>query len=550
MASELSTLPELVRDAERSEQLAVRDRATSATVRDVGEHRTLFRSVLFPGVSGDIRTGAVEAPDFFTDLNLDQTIAAITAGREEYDLRPLFHTTLREPDAVHYRQEVMQDVERPSVSEPIRSFAAKMQTVRKCIAEVDKAHYRLQGGRWFLDAVLTYCDAIDDLQQNLSSLALNSTGMSAFGDYLTEYAASDPFQSLFAEARRLQRDLAKIRYCINIKGSRVIVRKYGGEDDYSTEIKDVFARFRNRAVKSRLVEHARTLDMNHIEARILELVALLYQDVFASLDNFCERGQNFIDQTMKSFDREIQFYISYLEYTASCRRAGLSFCYPEVSDVGKDVFDRDGFDLALAYKLVSAGSPVVTNSFHLSGPERTIVVSGPNQGGKTTFARTFGQLHYLAGLGLPVPGTAARLFLFDRLFTHFERGESPCDLRGKLQDDLIRIHTIIRAATSSSIIVVNEIFSSTTLNDAVLLGKEIVRRIAGLDCLCICVTFLDELASLNEKTVSMVSTVVPENPAQRTFKLVRKPADGRAYAIAIAAKYRLTYDCLRERLKA
>ncbi len=508
-----------------------------------------FNSILFEKPEDCSQRETLKPVDFFVDLNLDQIVDAVTAGRDEYNLKPFFYTPLRDVNAIQYRHEIMQDVENPILYEHVRSFARKMRTMREHIVQTEKLYYRYQKEAWFLDAVEIYCDAIYSLVHDLSAADPKSRGLLAFREYLTSYAGREEFSSLVAETKRLKADLSAIRYCVHIKGSTVRVRKYESEADYSAEVEETFERFKQGAVEDYKVKFSDSADMNHIEAKILDFVAGLYSDMFSALDRYCAANRDYLDRTVAAFDREIQFYLAYLEHTNSLKRAGLQFCYPTISDECKEVRNCEGFDLALAHKLIGEKSSVVCNDFHLKGKERIFVVSGPNQGGKTTFARGFGQLHYLASLGCPVPGKEAQLFLFDNLFTHFEKEEDIHTLRGKLQDDLVRVRDILRQATSNSIIIMNEIFTSTTLQDAIFLGEKIMQRVVDLDALCVWVTFVDDLACFGEQVVSMVSTVVPENPTLRTYKIVRRPADGLAYAMSIAEKHGLTYRRLRERVK-
>jgi DNA mismatch repair protein MutS len=506
-----------------------------------------FHSILF---EKDGTRETPEAPAFFTDLNLDQVIDAITRGRGEYDLKPFFYTLLGDAEAIQYRHQVMQDLENPALFERIRAFAQRMRTMRDHLTQAGKLYYKYQKERWFLEAAAIYCQAIGGLAQDLNGTDLKSRGFLSLRDYVNGYARSDRFVTLLAETEQLQADLSAVQYCLHIDGNCVTVRRCGAEADYSASVEATFEKFKQRAPNNYRVKYLSTPDMNHVEAKILELVARLHADVFSRLDQYCAKHSRYVDDTIKAFDREVQFYVAYLEFIARFRRAGLTFCYPQIATARDHLYDEAVFDIALADKLIGGNAPVVENDFYLQGQERIFVVSGPNQGGKTTFARTFGQVHYLASIGCLVPGREARLFLFDQLFTHFEKEEDITNLRGKLKDDLIRIHAILSQASPRSIIIMNEIFTSTTLEDAVFLSKQVLERIIQRDLLCVCVTFIDELASLSEKIVSMVSTIVPENPALRTFKIVRKPADGLAYALSIAEKYRLTYHSLRERIRS
>ena len=194
-----------------------------------------------------------------------------------------------------------------------------------------------------------------------------------------------------------------------IKDDSVRVCLYEGAPDYGADVAATFARFAEHPTASYLVKLSDHAEMNHIEAAILSRVERLHPELFARLGAYCDRYRTYLDDKIVGFDREVEFYLSYLDYVAPARGAGLQRCYPHLSTTWKAIRADAIFDLALAIQPTKAGDPVVTNELHLEGEERIFVVSGPNQGGKTTFARTFGQLHYLASLGLLVPGREAHL---------------------------------------------------------------------------------------------------------------------------------------------
>src|SRR6266567_2325762 len=346
-------------------------------------------SILFARREDRLSAQGANAPPFFADLNLDQIVDAVTSGWTDHELKPFFYFPLNRADTIRYRHEVFQDLEIPASLGKVKSFTQHMHDVRVLLALVNKLHDRFHRERWFLHAVEIYCDAVKQLGADLTAAPLKSRGLGGFRDYLTAYAHGSDFKSLLQEAQRLTADLSAINYRVLLRAGSFTVGNYDQEADYSAEIEQTFEKFKQGAVKDYKVDYrSAPEDMNHIEAKILE----------------------------------------------KFKRTGLRFCYPQLSSTSKEVCDYEGFDLALAQKLINANSSIVCNDFFLNGEERIIIVTGPNQGGKTTFARTFGQLHHLASLGCPVPGRKARLYLFDQLFTHFEREEKVENLRGKLED--------------------------------------------------------------------------------------------------------------------
>ncbi len=502
------------------------------------------------GILGDRHTASSDGPadaEAFADLHLDQIVTAIL-GRSGDDLEPLFRTPLSTADDIELRHEVFRDLQRAEVLDAVRGFVSEMRSVLgRTQASTDLVgRYAAEGA--FIETVEEYTTAVASFAEILPRLDITSRGLSALREHMAGYVASDRFLNLVSETRAMADELAGVRYTMAINGRRVRVGRFRGEPDYGAEVEETFSRFSRGDSKRYTNKLSAGTDIGHVEERILGLVARLYPDTFAALDAYVERNGAYLDETLVAFIRDVRFYLAVLAFIEPMERAGLPFCYPTITGTRGGVDVSEGFDLTLATRLVSSRTEVVTNDFSLDPDERIVVITGPNQGGKTTFARMFGQIHHLAAIGCPVPGRNVSLPLADRIFTHFEREEHVENLRGKLADDLIRVRSMLTRATPDTVLIMNETLNSTTLTDARFLGEQLLDRISQIDARCVYVTFVDELASLDDTIVSMVGGIDTGSDAVRTFKIVRRPADGRAYATALAERYGLTYEQLKGRI--
>jgi DNA mismatch repair ATPase MutS len=202
------------------------------------------------------------------------------------------------------------------------------------------------------------------------------------------------------------------------------------------------------------------------------------------------------------------------------------------------------------------GAPrIVTNDVRLSGRRRIFVLTGPNQGGKTTFVQALGMAQVLAQVGLFVPARRARIRPVDQLLTHFPTAEQGAQDTGRFSEELARLSELLGHTTASSMVLLNESLSSTNPVEASSVAQEILRALRALGTRCVFATHLHELAyeidAINEAAgaeadVGHLRAEVKESdesgPVQRTYRIVEGPPMGTSYARDIAERYGMSFE--------
>ena len=154
-----------------------------------------FLSILNPSLQDDTKAEMSEAPAYFADLNLDQIVASITSGKEEYKLAPFFHEPLKSREAVEYRQEAMRDLESHARYDAVTRFADTMRSVREHLTQAGKLHYKYQKEAWLLDAVSSIVSASSTCCRIFARRRPPRRGLPASSPFSTATSAPRPFNN-------------------------------------------------------------------------------------------------------------------------------------------------------------------------------------------------------------------------------------------------------------------------------------------------------------------------------------------------------------------
>ncbi|HXP57024.1 MAG TPA: hypothetical protein VN847_18795 [Streptosporangiaceae bacterium] len=216
---------------------------------------------------------------------------------------------------------------------------------------------------------------------------------------------------------------------------------------------------------------------------------------------------------------ELAFYIGALNLREALTAAGQPVCAPVPVEQAKLALTARGlYDPALSLRLAG---PAVGNDVEADG-KRLIMITGANQGGKSTFLRSVGLAQLMMQSGLFVAAESFTASVSPGVFTHFNRDEDAAMEQGKLDEELSRMRDIAGQLTPGCVLLANESFAATNEQEGSEIGRQIVRALLDSGVRVFFVTHLFDLArSFHSEADTTALFLRPErrDDGQRTFRL-------------------------------
>ncbi len=231
------------------------------------------------------------------------------------------------------------------------------------------------------------------------------------------------------------------------------------------------------------------------------------------------------------FDR-LDDSLAFLAGSVSLHKAlhshGGPVCFPSVTRAEGRAFScADLREVPLAVRGAAVGTD-------LGAPDlRLCLITGANQGGKTTFLTAVGQARVMAQCGLPIAARSLTAPVRRSILTHFRREEDSSLHSGKLEEELHRAARLVEQMRSPALVLFDESFASTNERDGSLLNEEIDDGLLHAGCEIWSVTHLTDYARHFYGVPCVVSLVAPRG---RTFRLVQAAPASSADGLGLARR--------------
>jgi len=217
---------------------------------------------------------------------------------------------------------------------------------------------------------------------------------------------------------------------------------------------------------------------------------------------------------------ELAFYLGCANLHGHLNRKGAPICFPIPSPPGTRKQSCAGlYDACLALRV---GQSVTGNSLD-ADEKNLVIITGANQGGKSTFLRGIGLAQMMMQCGMFVGAASFSADICRNLFTHYKREEDATMTSGKFDEELSRMSGIVDALTPDSMLLFNESFGATNEREGSEIARQIVRALLEADVKIFFVTHLYEFAhGLSGQQMEDAIFLRAERLAdgERTFKLL------------------------------
>ena len=463
-------------------------------------------------------------PDLAADLELGALLDAMAAGDKfSYEIaRRGLHAGLASPAEIVYRQHVLADcVAQPGVVRDLYDLAVEAINAERQVwgflfrASPDTILYRSR------QVMVMYLGCLGRLADLAAKHAADfrSEGFARFFTMLATELTDDYFaemQERLAELEFRRGTLMSARLGTGGKGTGYVLRRHGPARSWRDRLpgrsQDAFS----FTIPERDEAGARALS---------ELVSRAVNDTANSVAQSADHIKGFF-QLLRA---ELAFYLGCLNLRERLAAAGQSVCYPVPAPMGADRLAARGlYDVSLALTLDGE----VTGNDINADDRRLIMITGANQGGKSTFLRSAGQAQLMLQAGMFAAADALSGSVCSGLFTHFKREEDATMERGKLDEELDRMSAIADRIAPGALLLCNESFASTNEREGSQIAREIVRAMTEDGIRVAFVTHMYDLAE----------SIYVRHDARVLFLRAEREHDGvRTHRLAEAAPQPTSY---------